>query len=182
MQEITLVDKDGYPIGDSISALYVTPVDVNGSSIAQSGYMMTQDNADVPAGFPPSYVMSVGGVDGSGNAQWLKVDPSGFLKISIAAQALNPLVVADDPYSYNHISTLTTTTVKSGAGFLHAIAINTTAATGTATIYDSLTGSGTKIAVVTVASLATLFFDVAFTTGLTIVTATAAHDLTVSYR
>ena len=45
---------------------------------------------------------------------------------------------------YSNISTATTTLVKTGAGILSSITINTTAA-GTITIYDSLTGAGAKI-------------------------------------
>ncbi|HEV3262053.1 MAG TPA: hypothetical protein VG013_34700 [Gemmataceae bacterium] len=85
---------------------------------------------------------------------------------------------------YAHISTLTTTVVKSGAGYLHSIAINTKGASGNvATVYDNTTGSGTVIAVIDpTANLQTLLYDVQFSTGLTIVTATGtAADLTVSY-
>lgn len=85
-------------------------------------------------------------------------------------------------YSYNHISTATTTTVKSGAGTLHALTINTKGSASTATIYDNTAGSGTVIAVVdTSGATGTVIYDVAFTTGLTVVTA-ATQDLTVSYK
>jgi len=81
----------------------------------------------------------------------------------------------------------TTTVVKSGAGFLHAIIINKTTATGVITIYDNTAASGTIIATITqpAAVLATsyvLSYDVSFATGLTIVTSTAAQDITVSWR
>lgn len=90
-------------------------------------------------------------------------------------------------YSYNNITTATTTTVKSGVGTLHSITINTPVASGTITIYDSTTGSGTKIGTIT--NPATLLqmgplvaaYDIAFTTGLTIVT-TGAQDITVVYK
>lgn len=89
---------------------------------------------------------------------------------------------ATGAYSYNHISTDTTTTVKSGAGTLHTICINTLAATGTATVYDNTAGSGTVIAVITAGAIGTLTYDLAFATGLTIVTAVAAPDITVTYK
>ena len=86
-------------------------------------------------------------------------------------------------YKYNHITTDTTTVVKSGAGVLHNICVNTPTATETVTIYDNTAASGTVIAVLTsyasVPGCAEL--DVVFTTGLTIVTATAAGDITVAY-
>ena len=62
--------------------------------------------------------------------------------------------------------------------------MNTPAATGTITIYDNTAASGTKIGTITsYASLPQCFtYDVAFWIGLTIVTATAAPDITVSFR
>lgn len=79
-----------------------------------------------------------------------------------------------------YISTATTTTLKSGAGMLHSIVVTETAA-GTITVYDNTAGSGTVKAVLK-ASIAegTYVFDIAFSTGLTIVTA-GASKLTVSY-
>lgn len=86
---------------------------------------------------------------------------------------------------YNNITTGTTTTVKSGAGIFHAININTPLASATITIYDNTAASGTKIGTVTlpltVAGPVRVTFDVAFATGLTLVTS-AATDLTVTYR
>lgn len=77
----------------------------------------------------------------------------------------------------------TTTVVKSGPGVLAAIVINTPAATGTITIYDNTAASGTVIALITMVAgqAVSLQYNVGFTTGLTIVTATAAGDITVVY-
>ena len=55
----------------------------------------------------------------------------------------------------------------------------------TATVYDNTAGSGTKIATIdtTLGRAVALILDVAFATGLTVVTATGtAADLTVAYR
>lgn len=84
---------------------------------------------------------------------------------------------------YLNITGQATTEVKSGAGVLHTICVNTAAATETITIYDNIAGSGTKIGTITVYASTNpcLTYDVNFTTGLTIVTATASSDLTVSY-
>jgi hypothetical protein len=51
-------------------------------------------------------------------------------------------------------------------------------------MYDSTAGSGTKIGTITsYASVPICYhYDVAFWNGLTIVTATAAPDITVSFR
>jgi len=79
-----------------------------------------------------------------------------------------------------YISTATTTTVKSGAGVLHAIVLGETAA-GAITIYDNTAASGTTIGVLKASIVeGTYIFDRAFATGLTIVTA-GASKLHVSY-
>ena len=78
----------------------------------------------------------------------------------------------------------TTTLVKSGAGVLHTITLNKPVATGVITVYDALTATGTPKAIITVPANpqpSTLTYDVEFGTGLCIVTATAAQDITVSY-
>jgi hypothetical protein len=78
----------------------------------------------------------------------------------------------------------TTTVVKTGAGILHAITFNKPVATGVITLYDNTSAAGTVIGTITVPASpmpVTVFYDAAFSTGLTIVTATAAQDITVSF-
>lgn len=87
--------------------------------------------------------------------------------------------------TYTNITTATTTTIKSGAGVLHTVCVNSlgTVASST-TIYDNTAGSGTKIATLnTLALLGCQTYDVAFSTGLTVVTTgTIAPDVTISSR
>lgn len=88
-------------------------------------------------------------------------------------------------YTYKNIPTSTTTVIKSGAGMVHTVCINTDGTgASTAAVYDNTAGSGTKIA--TINSLAVTgcqLYDAAFATGLTVVTTgTAAPDVTVSFR
>lgn len=118
--------------------------------------------------------------------QYIPVTASTPLPITLSTllageDLTNDVLKVEHQYDYARISTATTTTVKSGAGFLHTITIGKTAA-GDITIYDNTAGSGTVIALLK-ASIAeqTFTFDVAFATGLTIVTA-GASDITVSYR
>src|SRR4051812_27926772 len=82
------------------------------------------------------------------------------------------------PFAYRNITTTATTVVKSGAGWLHSVCINKPVASSVITLYDNTAGSGTVIATITLP--ATLLaeggnaceeFDIAFGTGLTIVTA-----------
>ena len=82
----------------------------------------------------------------------------------------------------------TTTVVKTGPGVFHALVCNTPpGSNGTVTMYDNTAASGTKIGTITygtVTSMAphSLPYDLTFSTGLTIVTATGAGDYTVIYR
>lgn len=92
------------------------------------------------------------------------------------------------PVGWNYVNITaaapTTTVVKSGAGVLHSIVLNTPADTGTITIYDNTAATGTKIGTWTSSSTtppSAVLYNVAFSTGLTIVTATAAQDITVTY-
>ena len=104
--------------------------------------------------------------------------------------ATGALKVERDGDLYNHITAAapTATVVKSGAGRLHKICINTPAANAVVTVYDNTAASGTVIAILTqpAALLSSgvncAEYDLAFGTGLTVNTATAAQDITVTYR
>lgn len=76
-----------------------------------------------------------------------------------------------------------TTQVKSGAGILHKIIINTPVA-GTISVIDNTAGSTVNIALITMTADVKpyeLTYDLAFATGLRIITSVAA-DVTVVYR
>ena len=85
--------------------------------------------------------------------------------------------------SFTNIPTATTTTVKSGAGIVDRIIVNSGGASSTLVLYDNTAGSGTKIGTFTTAAQASLTLNCAFATGLTAVTANGtAADITVIYR
>ena len=112
------------------------------------------------------------------------ISTSGAEKISIEDKldAVNDSITAYPlGHSTTYISSATTTTCKTGAGVLHTIVVGETAA-GAITIWDNTAASGTTLGVLK-ASLAegTYTFNIAFSTGLTIVTA-AASKITVSWR
>lgn len=108
--------------------------------------------------------------------------------ISGENQTLNRMMTGPS-YSYTNIvlAAPTTTAIKSGSGLLHSITINKPVAASVITVYDNTAGSGTLIATITLpAALLTEgpysgIYDVAFATGLTIVTATGASDITVAW-
>lgn len=119
----------------------------------------------------------------------------GVASHSFAQQAVNPCVWGLRPDGqqtcvpvnigqsnlFKNISSSTTTLVKSGGGSFHGLTVNAKGSTGTVTIYDALSATGTKIATMTLTAEGTFIFDVQFSTGLTVVT-TGAPDITVSYR
>jgi hypothetical protein len=109
-----------------------------------------------------------------------------FLAFSAAgAQTFGSPNLTISAYKYLNIvlAAPTTTVVKSGAGILHTVCINTPAATGTIAIYDNTSATAPLIGTITAfASTNPCFtYDAAFTKGLTIVTSTAANNITVTY-
>lgn len=94
------------------------------------------------------------------------------------------LLVEERAYPFVHISTATTVTAKSGAGKLASVVINNRGVGGTITLYDNTAGSGVLIAVIDpTANVVPLIYNLAFATGLTIVTTGATPaDITVTYR
>lgn len=108
---------------------------------------------------------------------------TGAQRVSLASDSTGTVFIGGN--SYSNITTATTTTVKASAGTLHTICVNSLGTVAsTAIVYDNTAGSGTKIATLnTLALLGCQTLDVAFSTGLTIVsTGTVAPDITVSYR
>lgn len=87
-------------------------------------------------------------------------------------------------YAYTNITTDTTTSILSAPGVLGAICINAGAASETITIYDSLSATGTKVGTITLSATSggCFNYNAFMTTGLTIVTAVAAADITVIWR
>jgi hypothetical protein len=85
------------------------------------------------------------------------------------------------PYQYAYISSATTTQVKTGAGVLKAIVLGETAA-GLISIIDNTSGSTINLGALKASIVEGVYeFDVAFSTGLRIITA-GASKLTVVYR
>lgn len=114
------------------------------------------------------------------------VDSAGNLNTSLGTNIAGEDVAADvlkveNRYNYYNITSANTYAIKATSGFLHSITVNTTAA-GSIIAYDNTSGAAPIIATLKASVVeGTYIYDVAFTTGLTIVTA-AASDITVSYR
>jgi len=104
-----------------------------------------------------------------------QLDANGRLIVSALMNGFTPEV----------ITTATTTLVKSGAGLLHGVTVNSLGTVAsTIEVYDALTATGTPLAIIDSLTLSGQFlYDINFATGLTLVTTgTVAPNLTVSYR
>ena len=104
----------------------------------------------------------------------------------VLASNHSDIVTKKSASSYAHLNSTGTTTIKSGAGILRRVVINTNgSASNTFTVYDNTSGSGTVIAAIdTVNGVSGHFeYNVAFSTGLTIVSASGTSaNATVIYE
>ncbi len=104
----------------------------------------------------------------------------------VLASNHSDIVTKKSASSYAHLNSTGTTTIKSGAGILRRVVINTRGGLlNTFTIYDNTSGSGTVIAAIdTVNGVSGQFeYGVSFSTGLTVVNATGTSaDITVIYE
>jgi hypothetical protein len=117
------------------------------------------------------------------------VPPFGTQVVSVNGTAsVSQSASATGGYTYAHIvAGAATTVIKASAGTLHSITFGGAATSlNTTTIYDNASGAGTVIGVPSVTALVaptTLIYDIAFTNGLTIITATAnGADMTVAFK
>ena len=91
-------------------------------------------------------------------------------------------------YNYTNITSATTTLIKTGAGLLHAIIVNTPVASGVIEFDDALTHTTPKIGTITFPGTLlsdgpiSVIYDVTFNTGLSITTTTSGQDITVVWR
>lgn len=104
------------------------------------------------------------------NSPYLTMDPSGRLCDNGAG------------FTYTHIATSTTVPIKAGPGSLHTICVNTAAASSTITADDALTATTPTMAIASGATAGCFLYDIQFATGLTVVTANGAPDVTISWR
>lgn len=93
-----------------------------------------------------------------------------------------------DVGNYAHINATGTNLIKTGAGFLYAIVINTAVANSVIEYDDTSTAARNATAAMGIITMpgttppVQLRVNAAFTNGLCITTATAASDITVIYR
>lgn len=93
--------------------------------------------------------------------------------------------IASHGYEFVHLAANAETLVKTGAGVLHSITINTAGASSNlVTVYDGTSTAGAVIAIInsTIAQAPIRMYDTKFSVGLYIAIATGtAPDITVAY-
>jgi len=122
------------------------------------------------AGTPSPDVLTVQGISGG---EPLSVD------------VIQPVITKPASSSYLHLNANGTTTVKSGAGVLRRIIINTRGGiVNTLTIYNNTAATGAVIGAVDTVNAGGAFdYELDFTTGLTVVLAGGtAADITIIYE
>lgn len=167
---------------DPLFVQVTSPVTVE----APEGGLPTQGGAEAgdPAGDTNPYLVAA--EDPDGNISPLQNDEDGYLETreqyapgyedNVANRAL-----VEQRNNYTHISTATTTVVKTGAGHLHRLVVQGGTA-GTIVVYDNTAASGSIIASFdSTNDLASYEFNCSFATGLTIVTG-AAVKVTAVWR
>jgi len=103
----------------------------------------------------------------------------------VLASNHSDIVIKKSASSYAHLNANGTTTVKSGAGVLRRIVINTRGGiVNTLTIYDNTAATGAVIGAVDTVNAGGAFdYELDFTTGLTVVLAGGtAADITIIYE
>jgi len=117
---------------------------------------------------------------------WQATQPVSFSGTTAVSGTVtvNQAAAATGGYSYTNITASASALLKSGVGTLHTLVINTKGIGSTCTVYDSLTATGSKIATLdTTLSTTAFLYDAAFTTGLTVLTASGTPaDLTVTWK
>ncbi len=125
----------------------------------------------------------------NGNQVPLQSDSAGNLKVAeqfapVYEDNTAGVAIVEHRYSNAIMTTATTTIVKSGAGLLHTVCVNTCVASATVKLYDALSASGTPRTITcgaTAQAMPCQVYDTTFSVGLTAVTS-GATDVSYSYR
>lgn len=198
-------------ISHTTQSFTVLPIQLSGSLASGSNhdlYATWYDKHDVdavsaaalnrPVGLAPNSIVS--GSTVSGNVTIIgPVNAAGYVLASIAdalpagTNNIGSVDVASalpagtnnignaNVGSYSHITSNTTTAIKTSAGTLHRLVVNNPGSAWVAEIYDG-TNSDAVIAIADLVS-GSLEYGLALSTGLTVVTSgTTAGDLTVVYN
>jgi hypothetical protein len=119
--------------------------------------------------------------DSQGNLKVNLASSGNVLQVGLATSS--NILPVEERFTYLNITTSTGTLVKSGAGMLHNIVLNSAVASGTVKLYDATVATGTALfaTITPIAAPVTMQYDVVLNTGLFVQT-NSALDITVSSR
>lgn len=183
----------------SMTAVQVTPpAGIGQQTLANSFSVGLNSNQVGTAGSASSTVVTVQGVASMTPVQVSGAGASGAAVtgnpvLTAGSDGTNARTLATDTagrlrpavYSYGRVTSLSSTTIKSGAGVLRIVNIQYTGVAHSLVLYDNTASSGTQIAAITIpegSSLVSLSYNLAFSTGLTAQFGTAAGDVTIMYE
>ena len=183
----------------SMTAVQVTPpAGIGQQTLAKSISVGLNSNQVGTAGSASSTVVTVQGVASMTPVQVSGAGASGAAVtgnpvLAAGSDGTNARTLATDTagrlrpavYSYGRVTSLSSTTIKSGAGVLRIVNIQYTGVAHSLVLYDNTASSGTQIAAITIpagSSLVSLSYNLAFSTGLTAQFGTAAGDVTIMYE
>lgn len=120
---------------------------------------------------------------GSTRVSAIQTDGANLRVSAIQADASNLRISAyDGGYAYNNITTSAQTTVKSSAGILGVVAINSTL-TSAVRGYDNTVSGGSTLFTIAAGTVPTsIRYEARFVSGLVVSSGAAADNLTVMYN
>lgn len=116
----------------------------------------------------------------------LRLDPNLYLKVTLGTalvEGTDSISVYPPRSVYTNITTNTNTQIKSSAGFIFSISVNTAGTASTATLYDNTSCANPSMGIFTTTAQAILPIQGYYPAGLCITTAgAAAADITVRWK
>ncbi len=183
---ITLADQESSAVSlDSTGATIVSPA--TGASFgASSADGSTFTQGTTTGGISMGVYVASPQTLTTGKAGAVALDINRNLMVSLASliageDLTNNVLKVEQRFTNANIITATTTTIKSGAGYVDEVIV-VGGTLGNVTIYDNIAASGTVLCpTVTPVSGAVILKHCTFATGLTIITV-AATGIVISYR
>lgn len=140
-----------------------------------------------PNNFAQSYSLNVCLTDDANLAdRFVRCDTNGYIKVTLGtaiSNAIDSIAVYPPNPSYANITTNTNTQIKSAAGYVFNITINTAGTGSTAILYNNTSCAAPAIGTFTTTAQSNITINGYYPTGLCITTAgSAAADLTIWWK
>ena len=143
-----------------------------------------QTNNRINTGVSISANMEVANNDGGDFRVSAVQDGAAALNVSAKSNdaALLRVSAHDAGYAYNNITTSAQTAVKSGAGILGLVAINTTLVSAVRGYDNTVSGGSTLFTIAASTAPTSIRYEARFATGLVVSSGAAADNITIMYN